>query len=254
MDIKIDKFEGPFELLYHLIEKNKIEITDIPIAFITDKFILHVDEMKKNGNNDMDYISEFIVMIATLLEIKSKMLLPVKEVNEQGIEIDPREELVSRLIEYKRAKSVAILLKEQSIYGSFSRLPEKTVISSFKKYDGENIDKTLGDLSLYELKNIFETVVLRSKQRVDLVRKDFNSVKKDEFTVKDKENLILKKVSSNKNVTFISLFDENSSKSEKITTFLAVLELIKVRLVTVVQLSIFDEIIINGVNNYDETN
>ncbi len=243
MEIKIGEFEGPYELLFHLIEKNKIDIKDIPIAFIAEQFIQYVEQMQSKNMNEL---SDFILMTATLLEIKSKMLLPVKEVDEKGVEIDPREELVERLLEYKRAKNFANLLKEQAVNEVFARNPEKNVISALSKHYSVGVEEILGDVTLKELTKIFNTVILRMDNKVDKVRKDFNSIKKDEYTIENRTEYILKKLENIKKISFVALFIETSSKSEKVTTFLAVLELIKIKKITVEQDNIFEDIIIRG--------
>ncbi len=246
MDIKVGEFEGPYELLYHLIEKNKIDIKDIPIALITEQFIEYVEQLKDKSMNEL---SEFILMTATLLEIKSKMLLPVKETNELGEEIDPREELVERLIEYKRAKSFANLLKEQAIREVVSREPEKNVIKTLTKHYDVGADVLLSNVSLEELAKIFNTVILRMDNRFDKIRMDFNSITKDEFTVENRTDYILNKLIKNNKISFISLFRDTSTKSEKVTTFLAVLELMKTKKITVIQDNVFEDITIRGLES-----
>ncbi len=243
MEIKVGEFEGPYELLFHLIEKNKIDIRDIPIAFIADQFIQYVEEMQSKNMNEL---SEFILMTATLLEIKSKILLPVKEVDEKGEEIDPRAELVERLLEYKRAKNFANLLKEQAINSVYAKNPEKNVIMTLSKNYNTSVDSLLGEVTLHDLTKIFNTVVLRMDSKVDKIRKDFNSIKKDEYTIENRTEYILRKLENLKNISFISLFVDTATKSEKVTTFLAVLELIKIKKITVEQDNIFEDIIIRG--------
>ena len=111
INVKLQAFEGPLDLLLHLIDKNKVNIYDIPIAMITDQYMEYVSQMKKE---DLDVVSEFLVMAATLLDIKSRMLLP-KEVDEDGNEEDPRAELVEKLIEYKLFKAMSMQLKDRQI-------------------------------------------------------------------------------------------------------------------------------------------
>ncbi len=244
MEIKIGDFEGPYELLFHLIEKNKVDIKDIPIAFIAEQFIDYVEKMKDKNMNEL---SEFILMTATLLEIKSKMLLPVKELDETGEEIDPREELVERLLEYKRAKNLVALLQNQSVNEVVAKEPEKDVINFLSKNNNTEIDVFLENITLENLSHIFETVVLRMDNRTDKIRKDFNSIKKDEFTLENRIDYILNRLNFCENLSFISLFENNSNKSEKVTTFLAVLELIKIKKIKIMQSGIFEDIIIRGI-------
>ena len=131
INIKLESFEGPMDLLYSLIIKNKIDIYDIPIVELTDQYLEYVDYMQREN---MDSISEFILMAATLIEIKSKMLLP-KEVDENNKEIDPREELVNRLIEYKKFKTLAkdFASKQKLVAYNYFKGGDKAIISKVRK-------------------------------------------------------------------------------------------------------------------------
>ncbi len=240
MDVKVGEFEGPFELLFHLIEKNKIDITDIPIVLLTNQYM---DYMKKMPQKDMESMSEFILMAATLLEIKSKMLLPVKEKEEEEV-IDPRQELVNKLIEYKRAKLLAKLLEEQMRENLITKKPETSIINLCSKQVEIPMEEILGDISLEKLFLTFEEVILRKKLKVDKVRAGFNSVKKDEFTIESKTIFILNLLALNSAIVFNEIFTVEASKSELITTFLAMLELIKVKKIKITQENNFDDILI----------
>ena len=127
---KLESFEGPLDLLLHLIEKNKVNIYDIPIAMITDQYLEYVNHMEEES---LDVVSEFLVMAATLLDIKARMLLP-KEVNEEGEEEDPRAELVARLLEYKTYKYMSLELKDMELDAEKLFYKSPTVPKEVKEY------------------------------------------------------------------------------------------------------------------------
>jgi len=129
--VKLEVFEGPLDLLLHLIEKNKVNIYDIPIVEITGQYLAYVNEMDKQ---DLNIVSEFLVMAATLIDIKSRMLLP-KEVNEEGVEIDPRTELVDRLLEYKKFKYIAEELKDRQMDANKALYKMQTIPPEVAQYE-----------------------------------------------------------------------------------------------------------------------
>ncbi len=124
IEVKLEAFEGPLDLLLHLIEKNKVDIYDIPIAMITDQYMEYIDEAK---SRDLSIMSEFLVMAATLLDIKCRMLLP-KEVDEEGEEIDPRAEMVRQLLEYKMYKYMSLQLKDRQMENDGLNITKKPTI------------------------------------------------------------------------------------------------------------------------------
>ncbi|MBQ6835061.1 MAG: segregation/condensation protein A, partial [Lachnospiraceae bacterium] len=128
---KLESFEGPLDLLLHLIEKNKVNIYDIPIAMITDQYLEYVKHMEEES---LDVVSEFLVMAATLLDIKARMLLP-KEVNEEGEEEDPRAELVERLLEYKTYKYMSLELKDMELDAEKIFYKSPTIPKEVEKYE-----------------------------------------------------------------------------------------------------------------------
>ena len=135
INVKLQVFEGPLDLLLHLIDKNKVNIYDIPIAMITEQYMEYVNQMDKE---DLNVVSEFLVMAATLLDIKSKMLLP-KEVNEEGIEEDPRAELVEKLLEYnrsKRSRRIPPACQFRGAYRRFNTAPAQSDFSGRFKASG----------------------------------------------------------------------------------------------------------------------
>lgn len=243
LTIRIESFEGPFDVLFKLIEKNKIDIYDIPIAELTDQYISYIQSMEKD---DMDSMSEFIVMAATLLEIKSKMMLPSE--TEKKEEDDPREELVKRLLEYKKFRKIAEILckrdKENGI--SYFKERDKSIIESVKEAAPPNIDEILNGVDLNMLYSAFEEVLKRKDSRIDKNRIGFNSVKKAIFNIGDKMRYISDILIVKKRFKFNEIFRKDTTKAEVVVTFLAMLELIKVKKILVVQESVFDEIVIIG--------
>jgi len=233
INIKLEVFEGPFELLFHLIEKAKVDIYDIPIAEITDQYISYLKLMQ---SLDIDLASEFLVMAATLLEIKSKMLLPKAPKNDDIEESDPREELVKKLVEYKTFKELSLVLKEKlNIY-------EKALCKDSNLAD-EIIDSfALPDKLSVEI--LLEKFQMLMKKRELFDNRGSEKIYRDSVTVEDKITQILKILSSAKILYFDDLIMDCINKIEAIFAFLAVLELIKRRKIFVEQSSNFDKIII----------
>ncbi len=223
--VKLEVFEGPLDLLLHLIQKNKVDIYDIPIAMITEQYLAYLNEMKKA---DLDVMSEFIVMATTLLRIKAQMLLPKPKLEEE--QEDPRKELVERLIEYKRYKYASEELKDLEIEADLCFYKEPTfpkeVISYEEKIVPEDIISKQG-ISLEQLKAVFEFVVRKKQDRIDPVRSKFGQIKQEEVRVSDKIQYIMEEIKKYDRLKFIDLLDLGATKIEVVTTFLAVLELMK---------------------------
>ena len=169
IDIKINVFEGPLDLLLHLIEKNKVDIYDIPISEITSQYLSYIRSMEEE---ELDVMSEFLVMAATLLKIKAKMLLPAGEEEEE--EGDPREELVRRLIEYKIYKYASLQLKEREMAAekSFFRSPDipPQVLAYREDVDPQEI---LSDITLQRLSEVFSFVMRKRQGKLDPIRSEF---------------------------------------------------------------------------------
>lgn len=237
--ITLNNFEGPLDLLFHLIEKNEIDIYDIPIVLITNQYIEYLDSMEIL---DMDIASEFLVMASTLIEIKSKMLLPKKIIDDDGniIDEDPREFLVSKLIEYKKFKNISIFLKDrESIFGGIYFKSQDDLSDYIVKekivFEENSLDK---DLLIEAVKRL-----LKNAQKIDGNRKKFfRKISRDKFTVEDKINYIKDIIKTTNNLDFESLIEDEKSKSEIIVTFLAVLELLKLKEITIEQKENFDKI------------
>lgn len=242
IDIKLDVFEGPLDLLLHLIEKNKVSIYDIPIVEITNQYMEYIREMEKSYS--MESMSEFLVMAATLLKIKSKMLLPQPEKEEEE---DPREELVRRLTEYKIYKYAAEELKDLSVDAQKVFFKSETVPEEIKHYE-EPIrpSEIVGDVTLEKLNQIFQMVMRRKKDREDPVRSHFGKIQKEKYKVEDRMDDIRCQIRGLKRINFRTLLDIQPVKEMVIVTFLAVLELMKVGEVKVVQEHNFAEIYLDS--------
>ena len=221
---KLKSFEGPLDLLLHLIDKNKIDIYDIPISMITDQYLEYLDQMEKK---DADITSEFLVMAATLLDIKAKMLIP-KDEEEEGEEEDPRAELVERLLEYKLYKYMSVELKDKSISASKLLYKEATIPEEVAQYKPPvDLDRFLGDLTLQRLKAVFDDVMGRSSEKFNAEAMKFGTIQKDEVKIEDCITKIRKSVKKGKKISFRKMLERNTGKMQVIVTFLAVLELMK---------------------------
>lgn len=242
MDIsyKLGHFEGPLDLLLHLIEKDKINIYDIPIFDITEQYLAYIKNLE---SEDLDFTSDFLVMAATLIEIKSKMLLP-KEIDEQtGDEVDPRDELVQRLIEYKKFKQLAIELSDLEISAEKIFYKEPTLPDEVTGYEPEiDLDELLSDVTLKKLKELFEQAIKRSENRIDTQRSKFGTIKKESISLEEKLEYVFKFIVEVKKCRFLDLLVNQKSKLEMVVTFLAVLELIKMGQIDIFQEYTFGEI------------
>ena len=231
MTFKLQVFEGPLDLLLYLIEKNKVNIYDIPIVEITAQYMEYVNRMKKDN---LDTLSEFLVMAATLLDIKSKMLLPKKEEEEQEQE-DPRAELVQQLLEYKMYKCMANELKDRQLDAGKVWYKKKDIPDEVLAYEEPvNLEELVGDIRLSDLNRIFQGIMK--------VRSKFGKIEKEEVSLEEKMDFLTDYAASHKHFSFRGMLTASSSKVEVIVTFLAILELMKTGKLTIVQEHIFDDI------------
>ncbi len=244
MNVRLESFEGPMDLLYSLIIKNKIDIYDIPIAMITEQYLAYIEEMKQYN---MENISEFLIMAATLIEIKSKMLLP-KEVDENNEEIDPREELVARLIEYKKFKGIADDFNEKQKKAGYSyyRDGDADIINRIRKDVPKSVEDILNGADGEMLIKAFYEVLRRREIKTDKIRSGFNSIDREEFTLEEKAEQIEKLIKKNRKISFFRIFSNSCSKNEIVVTFLAMLQLIKDKKISISQEKIFDDITISS--------
>jgi segregation and condensation protein A len=224
--IKLQVFEGPLDLLLYLIKKNQLNIYDIPIVEVTEQYMRYLELMKLL---DLNIAGEFLVIASTLLHIKSKMLLPREQrENEEEEEEDPRMELVEKLLEYKRFKELAEHLrqKEKARQEVFSRK------ANLSEEEGE----------VYFEASLFELISAFSKALKEIPKDIFYEVIKDEFTVEEKIHEILHILFEKPRLRLSELFNKAKNNLEIVATFLAVLELIKVKEIKIVQKELFGEI------------
>lgn len=241
--VKLQVFEGPLDLLLHLIDKNKIDIYDIPIVEITNQYMEYIQEMQKK---DLNIMSEFLLMAATLLDIKCRMLLPV-EVNEEGEEEDPRAELVEQLLQYKMYKYMSYELKDRQIDGEKLWFKEASIPAEVMEYqEPVDLDLLLEGITLSRLNQIFQDVMKKQYEKIDPVRSNFGKIEKEEVTVDDKMDYLNEYILSHKKFKFRDLLLHQKSKLHVIVTFLAILEMMKMGTVRVEQENTFDDIIITS--------
>ncbi len=225
--VRLDMFEGPLDLLLHLIRKNEINVFDIPIALITEQYLQYLKMMKELN---LDIAGDYLLMASTLLQIKSKMLLPVSSEEEEEGEEDPRAELVRRLLEYQRYKEAATELE---------RRPMKDrdfFVRSVPEDATEPLEERF-EVNLFELLEAFRQVLARVKSE------SVHEVQLEPITVEEKIEQILSLLQKEKrSIAFHHLFPENVTRPVVVVTFLAILELVKTKLVRVFQMAPFDTI------------
>lgn len=243
LSVTLEVFEGPLDLLLYLIEKNKIDIYDIPIVVITEQYL---DYIKKMQTEDMNVMSEFLVMAATLLDIKCRMLLP-KEVNEEGEEEDPRAELVQKLLEYKMYKYMAYELRDKQVDAAKSWYKKPMLPKEVADYQYPiDYEELLGGLSLSKLHEIFKAVMRRQEEKIDPIRSRFGKIEKDEINLEEKQVYIEEYVKNHKQFSFRNLLEKQGSKMEVIVTFMAVLEMMKQGIISIEQEDTFADIVITS--------
>ena len=243
LSVKLQAFEGPLDLLLHLIEKNKIDIYDIPIVEITAQYLDYIKDME---TEDMNVMSEFLVMDATLLDIKCRMLLP-KEVNEEGEEEDPRAELVQKLLEYKMYKYMSYELRDRQVDAARTLFKEKTLPKEIEEYRPPiDMQELLGDADLARLNELFKMVIRRQEDKIDPVRSSFGQIEKDEVDMDRKTAYIEVYIRSHKTFSFRELLEKQHSKMEIIVTFLVMLEQMKLGRISIVQEDTFEDIMITS--------
>ena len=239
MTVKLQVFEGPLDLLLHLLDKNKVNIYDIPIAEITDQYMEYVRQMDEEN---LDVVSEFLVMAATLLDIKSKMLLPAKE-SEDEQEEDPRAELVQQLLEYKMYKCMAYELKDRQIDAEKVLYKVPTIPPEVLAYEEPvDVNELMSGITLARLNDIFQSIIKKQADKIDPVRSKFGKIEKEEVSLSDKMSYVEEYSMHHGHFSFRSLLEAQSGKMEVVVTFLAILELMKMGKIVVSQEYTFDDI------------
>lgn len=225
-EIKLPLFEGPFDLLLFFIERDELDIYDIPISQITNDFLAYIQQLE---SMNIEVASEFILVAATLMRIKAKMLLPRPVLNEEGEEIDPREELVQHLLEYKKYKSVVAELMAMEA----SRLEKErrgNVVKEIKALSAiSNVEAEIQDIDLYKLLKIYQKVMKRYEEEQN---KPSHSVVQYPYTIEKQKDFLLKELKSHKRLSFEAIIGYNPQKIAVVYNFLAILELLQNGLVT----------------------
>lgn len=239
LSVKLEVFEGPLDLLLHLIDKNKVDIYDIPIVEITEQYLAYIRQME---TEDMNVMSEFLVMAATLLDIKCRMLLP-KEVNEEGEEEDPRAELVQKLLEYKMYKFMSYELRDRQVDAEKNYFREQNLPGEVAAYrQPVDYEELIGDMNLNKLHEIFKTMMRRQADKIDPIRSQYGNIEKDEVDMDAKTVYIEDYVRSHKRFSFRGLLEKQGSKMEIIVTFLVILEMMKIGKICIAQEDTFADI------------
>ena len=241
--VKLQIFEGPLDLLLHLLDKNKVNIYDIPIVEITNQYLEYIAEMKRN---DLNVMSEFLVMAATLIDIKSRMLLPAVETEDEETE-DPRTELVQQLLEYKMYKCMAYELRDRHMDAARVLFKEPTIPPEVAAYEQPvDMEALVSDITLAKLNDIFKAIMKKQVEKIDPVRSKFGKIEKEEVSLSDKMVQLENYCMSHANFSFRNLLEAQSSKMEIIVTFLAILELMKLGKIFISQDKTFDDILIQS--------
>lgn len=213
--IKLPAFEGPLDLLLHLIRENKIDIYDIPISFITGRYLEYIEMMKELN---LDIAGEFLVMAATLIHIKSRMLLPVEEQTEEEQMEDPRLELVQRLLQYQAYRDAAWILKEKE--DEAQNIVGRAPVEIGQEDAGVEPEATLFDVNLFDLINAFRKIL-------DAAPPEIRTITRQTLTIKDRMTHIISRLEDVSGIRFEELFDGDYTRTDLIVTFLALLELLR---------------------------
>jgi len=229
--IKLEIFEGPLDLLLYLVKRDHLNIYDIPVATVARQYLDYLNLMQLL---DLNIAGEFLVMAATLMQIKSKMLLPAEETKEGEQEEDPRAELVRRLLEYEKFKEIAQTLRQRET-------EQKEV---FKRTISEKDKEASPDTEVYFEASIFDLINAFSRALEDVPKDLFYEVIKDEFTIEEKIHEILHRLLLEESVLLSDLFNKAKNKLEIIVTFLAILELTRLKEIIPRQKGLFQEIAI----------
>jgi segregation and condensation protein A len=240
----LDKFEGPLDLLLHLIEKNKIDIYDIPIVEIIAQYLEYVRQMDKE---DLNLMSEFLVMAVTLLEIKAKMLLPV-EVGDDEDEEDPRADLVAQLLEYRMYKYLAQGLSDREQDAERMFFKEQTMPDEVARFRPQvDLDKLLEGVTLARLQEIFEQALRRKEEKIDPIRSKFGTIEKEPISLEERVETLLEFSRSHRSFSFRELLCGQTDRVDVVVTFLAILELMRMGEITLRQETLFGEIMMERV-------
>jgi len=220
-EVKIPLFEGPFDLLLFFIERDELDIYDIPISEITENFL---DYLKNLEKLNIEVASEFILVAAKLMRIKAKMLLPRPQIDEEGNEVDPREELVRHLLEYKKYKSVLTQLSSME-HDMLQKEKRGNVVNEIKKLsETVNVESELQNIDLYKLLKVYQKVLRRFEIESE---RPIHKVVQYPYSIEDQKDFILNKVIEKRKLSFTQVIEYNHDKIGVIYNFLAILELLQ---------------------------
>ena len=206
LTVKLQVFEGPLDLLLYLLDKNKVNIYDIPIVEITAQYMEYIAEMKRQ---DLDVLSEFLVMAATLIDIKSKMLLP-RDPDDEEEETDPRAELVQQLLEYKMYKCMAYELKDRQVDAQRVMFKKPTIPEEVLEYQEPlNVEELVSDITLAKLNEIFKSIMRKQQDKIDPLRSKFGKIEKKKYRWKKKRS-ILKIMLPHTNISVFAVYWKHS--------------------------------------------
>lgn len=227
-EIKLPLFEGPFDLMLFFIERDELDIYDIPIAKITNDFLDYIHHLEKL---EIEIASDFILFAATLMKIKSRMLIPRPELNDSGEEIDPREELIRNLLEYKKYKSVVEDLANLE-FQQLSKEKRGNLVSELQSLSKlEDVDAEMQHVDLFKLLKVFQRTMSKMASRVD---ETMHTVIQYPYTIEQQKDFVLEKISFKNQVPFTDFISFNPDKIFVIYTFLAILELLQLSQVTII--------------------
>ncbi|MCS6794731.1 MAG: segregation/condensation protein A [Raineya sp.] len=226
-EIKLPLFEGPFDLLLFFIERDELDIYDIPIAKITQDFLDYIHHLEKLN---IEVASEFILVAGTLVRIKAKMLLPRPELDEKGNEIDPRDELVRHLLEYKKYKSIVselAKLEEERL----QKEARGNILAEIRKIAAVNsVETELQDIDLYKLLKIYEKVTERYKNNI---RTGQHTILQYPYSIERQKKYLLERLQTEQRLSFEDIISENAGKMYFIYTFLSILEMLQEGLISI---------------------
>ncbi len=226
-EVKLPLFEGPFDLLLFFIERDELDIYDIPISKITGDFLEYIHQMEQL---DVEVASEFILVAATLMRIKSKMLLPRPQLDEQGNEIDPREELVRHLLEYKKYKSVIESFHKMEETELFKEKRGNIMKELKFLAESTNVEAELQDVTIFKLMTVFEKVLKRQEAEKN---KPVHQIIQYPYTVEAQKNFLMEELSKKPTRSFKELVDAYPTRMGVIFNFLAILEMLALQLLTI---------------------
>ena len=234
----LEGFEGPLDLLLHLIKEKNMSIMEVKISEITDQYLKYMEDLEEL---DMDNATEFLAMASWLLEIKSRSILPVEQTEEEEDELDPETQLKIQLQEYQLFKEASGNLQQVENVNRLYKQPDKNVGDARIVFNQFNLDKLL---------DAFAFILMRTKDKENPQEKKIN---RDRWTVADKIQFLTNILKDNKEINFFSLFDDTYSKLEVITVFMAILELLKFQKIEVVQADKYADITIKRKEESNES-